>query len=199
MEARLMKLLGKSSVSSVLGGVLTVVWVLLVITTAAVVLLGVVGVVKPDVIPLTEQPRYFNLQFSPAVNNGNAKPVHEPEMFQIEKTEFWIKEPALIVNGTVNYRAGSPFTGENAVRLRYVGWTTIGIEIWGAIFYNVLGVLLKNGLSIKGVTLSIRWDSVVANLLGKHLAIIFLGFVILVIAEVFRQGTVLREEQELTI
>jgi hypothetical protein len=62
-----------------------------------------------------------------------------------------------------------------------------------------LAVLIQNAVVIKGMVVRLQWESIVGELLAIRGYQLFTGFVILVIAAVFRTGSQLREEQALTI
>lgn len=62
-----------------------------------------------------------------------------------------------------------------------------------------LAVLIQNAVVIKGMVVRLQWEAIVGELLAVRGYQLFTGFVILVIATVFRTGSQLREEQALTI
>jgi hypothetical protein len=87
--------------------------------------------------------------------------------------------------------AGTPFVRANAVRIRFIGLVIVAMEV--ARFFILLGqsLFLKANFAFAGLSLS--------TIPRPNLGAILIGIVVLVIAEVFRQGTELREEQELTV
>jgi hypothetical protein len=94
--------------------------------------------------------------------------------------------------------AGTPFVNENARRIGMMGFCFIGAELVRILLEGILLITyLKKTISVPGTRLSyldffFYWD-------WLNLEIIFAGFILLVIAEVFKVGINLREEQELTI
>ena len=93
--------------------------------------------------------------------------------------------------------AGTPFVNENAGRISMMGFCLIGAELVRIFIEGILIFYLKGTVSVPGARVSyldfnFYWD-------WLNLEIIFAGFIILVIAEVFKVGINLREEQELTI
>ncbi len=87
--------------------------------------------------------------------------------------------------------AGSPFVSENARRLRLIGLVIVAVEIFRVLL--VFGQSLYLRAHIATIGISLRNDP------RPHLGVLFLGLVMLVIAEVFRRGTELHEEQQLTV
>lgn len=86
---------------------------------------------------------------------------------------------------------GDPFARVNAIRIRWIGILVIVLEL--AKGMAVVGYVhyLRSHFEFVGLTL--RGDSLL------DLEVLFLGGVLLVIAEVFRLGAELREEQQLTV
>jgi hypothetical protein len=88
-------------------------------------------------------------------------------------------------------RDGQPFVAENAVRLRKIGWAVIigeALRTLVALFENAYAA---NHFSVSSLTFVVRPDYNALTVIG--------GLIILVIAEVFRAGTRLDEEQSLTV
>jgi hypothetical protein len=86
---------------------------------------------------------------------------------------------------------GNPFVAENAIRIRRVAFAVIISDLVGAAI-----VFAENSYATAHVAIAgLRFD------VGPHIngRIIGYGLIILVIAEVFRAGTRLDEEQSLTI
>jgi hypothetical protein len=86
---------------------------------------------------------------------------------------------------------GLPFIPENARRIRRVGFTVIFGEVGRAVLVYYCRYYTSLHFTAKGARFIPSTDLSVITILG--------GFAILVIAEVFREGTRLREEQSLTI
>ena len=84
---------------------------------------------------------------------------------------------------------GDPFVPENAGRLRII-WITVACA---EIFRLVSGVFLSILENIEATTEALEFD------IGFRFYIWFLVMALIVIAEIFREGTRLRREQKLTI
>jgi hypothetical protein len=78
-------------------------------------------------------------------------------------------------------RAGDPFVAENAVRLRRIAWTVLGLEL----LHLAVGAVIA-GTSSQGHTHDIDWNFSVTRWLAVLLAF--------VLARVFEQGTRMRED-----
>ncbi len=92
---------------------------------------------------------------------------------------------------------GTPFVNENARRIRMLGFCLIGAELVRIFYQYFIVTYLKGTVSVPGARVSYVDFGFYLDWL--NLEIIFAGFIILVIAEVFKIGINLREEQELTI
>lgn len=88
-------------------------------------------------------------------------------------------------------RDGHPFVAANARRVRTIGWLVIGGEIARAVIVFLENDYARRFFSVDGLQFTARADFSVAAIIE--------GLVILVIAEVFRAGTRLDEEQSLTV
>ena len=90
-------------------------------------------------------------------------------------------------------RRGSPFLRPNARRLRNVGLVVVLSDLLGAACRYAVGAAILDRTTVRGLALRplLDWESLLGYLV--------LGLVILVIAEVFRQGAALAEEQSLTV
>ena len=88
-------------------------------------------------------------------------------------------------------REGKPFAEANAPRLRQVGIAVIVLELAraGAVLFE--SYYASTHFAADGIRFVATPDF--------HAAAIFYGLLILVVAEVFRQGTQLYEEQSLTV
>jgi hypothetical protein len=86
----------------------------------------------------------------------------------------------------------NPFTRKNGTRLRAMGITVIIASVfWTKIYSLLLTLMVKGKISIEGI--KIRSNS------HFDFQVILLGLIIIVISEVFRLGSEMKEEQELTI
>jgi hypothetical protein len=86
----------------------------------------------------------------------------------------------------------NPFTRKNGTRLRAIGITTIIASIfWKKIYSLLISSLVSGKISIEGI-------KIISNS-NFDFQVILLGLIIIVISEVFRLGSEMKEEQELTI
>lgn len=86
---------------------------------------------------------------------------------------------------------GTPFTGENVSRIRIIGIAVIA----GALLQNAVHIL--NGIYLSGV---LRMPGLESGVNMKvDLTGILVGAVVIILAEVFRYGAGLQEEQDLTV
>lgn len=93
--------------------------------------------------------------------------------------------------------SGDFFIKENISRIRKIGIVTIILSI-----VDALGTLLTSKflspVSIENFQASLFWEGTF-NIFQRHVHGIFMGLVILAIAEIFRFGAKLKEEHELTV
>jgi len=93
--------------------------------------------------------------------------------------------------------AGDFFAWDNISRVRKIGLVTVFLNV-----IDALGTLIQaqflSPVSIENVQVSIFWEGAF-NIFQRTLQGIFMGLVILAIAEIFRIGARLKEEQELTV
>lgn len=87
----------------------------------------------------------------------------------------------------VTLTRGDPFHPQNARRLRLIGLILAGLEILNQLASDIVFMLLPDGVGEHGLSL------------GLNLTAWFSVGVVLVLAEVFREGARLRREAELTI
>jgi hypothetical protein len=83
-------------------------------------------------------------------------------------------------------RAGEPFTMDNAGRLRTIAWALLGLEL-----LNICVVAIASAVSKQGVPLRINGNLHITG----WLAILLL----FVLAQVFLEGTRMREDLEGTV
>jgi len=217
-----MKMLGKSSVSSVLSNILFIAWILWLIAGLFLLFYSTITIIDPGELSFRSFRDFSFLYALPSnaveesiqINNPGPdilKAVIKP----LAELHFNTRNRWFILNfWSVIYiyytlfllvmyhlrefleslKTGNPFIKKNAGRIRIIGLFIIGAEILR--FLSVFGFILylKNKISITGSW--IYWESFKSHF---NLGTLFLGFVILVIAEIFRLGAKLQEEQELTI
>jgi hypothetical protein len=98
---------------------------------------------------------------------------------------------ALIRDILASVADGEAFTNENALRMRKIGLIVVGIEALDFAGTFLAWLLLPHWLVPLGI--SIRVSPVAsAKMIG-------IGLVIIILAEVFREGAVIKEEQGLTV
>jgi hypothetical protein len=88
-------------------------------------------------------------------------------------------------------RAGQPFVVANATRIRRIAYAVIAAEIARSLFAYVGMRYVMANFAVQGVRFEATPD--------VNAVVLVCGLIILVIAEVFREGTRLDEEQSLTI
>jgi Protein of unknown function (DUF2975) len=87
--------------------------------------------------------------------------------------------------------AGTPFVVDNANRLRFVGLAVIVYELVTMCMKLALSMWAVRNLSVRGLT--VRW------MFDPRIEVLLAGAVILLVAEVFRVGTRLQQDHDLTI
>jgi hypothetical protein len=92
---------------------------------------------------------------------------------------------------------GQFFVAGNVKRLRIRGWLIVLSQIL-AVAYGIPFIFLLKNISVPGMR-SILFNDYWIDALGSTGKKIFVGLVVLCIAEIFRLSTGLREERELTI
>jgi hypothetical protein len=88
-------------------------------------------------------------------------------------------------------RDGRPFVAANATRLRNIGWAVIAGETLRTALALMENSYAAGHFAVSGLTFEVRPDYDALTLIS--------GLIILAIAEVFRAGTRLDEEQSLTV
>lgn len=88
-------------------------------------------------------------------------------------------------------RDGEPFDIENAVHLRWLGWLLIAAHSVGAVVWFVLSSTAIHALTASNVTLHAP--------LALDLRVILMGFALIALAEIFRHGAELEDEQSLVV
>ena|SRR5438552_718707 len=88
-------------------------------------------------------------------------------------------------------RDGKPFVPRNAIRVRRIGWIVIALELVRSMMSYVGSYNIMRAFAGEGLRFDARADLNVFTIVN--------GLIILAIAEVFRAGTRLDEEQSLTV
>jgi hypothetical protein len=86
---------------------------------------------------------------------------------------------------------GSPFTLDNARRIRWIAWIVIGGELLGPLVEYGAQLYVMANFEVQGMTLNAD--------IGLDFSTVFAGFVLLVIAELFRVGAGLQKDRDLTV
>ncbi|HOJ58202.1 MAG TPA: DUF2975 domain-containing protein [Bacillota bacterium] len=87
--------------------------------------------------------------------------------------------------------AGNPFARENVSSIRRIGGAVITGAVVRSLVQTAFGLFFAQNVAIPGVDFTAK--------LTLDFVTLFLGFVILVLAEIFRMGSELKEEQDLTV
>jgi hypothetical protein len=210
-----MKIMGKRSVFSFVSAIVNIGWygaIVLLVLSAALLLVAPwvdpprieVGFavpaafsIDPDAHPLTSLPsRLENVHLDAARGSLRFSPrssgvVAGGAIFLIAffSMVIWVLGQFRAVFRTL--REGHPFVADNAIRIRRIGYAVILAEI-GLAALDYIGMhYTMTHFSVQGLRFEARPT---LNIVG-----IMCGLIILVIAEVFREGTRLDEEQSLTV
>jgi hypothetical protein len=209
-----MKTIGKSSLSSVLKVILDVVWYLSIAGLALAVVLAAMSVLKRGNVP-----GHLNIPVLVSIDPGCysiSAPDYGITGAELEEVsaDLHFRSPggqlllffaayiavALGILMVVIYQlrnilgtlaAGSPFVAANAWRIRFIGWAVIVGEVAQAFIEFMGQIIVKATFEATGVTFGWHFHMSFQTL--------FWGFVILAVAEVFRLGVELREDQSLTV
>ncbi len=87
--------------------------------------------------------------------------------------------------------SGTPFIEANVRRIRWIGLIAVGAELAHEAFDHLLQLAIRGGTEATGLTVSPSWNLDPAALL--------LGLVVIALAEVFRHGSRLQLESDLTV
>lgn len=204
-----MKALGKGSIASIVEVGLTIAWVILWVTLGLwlIAALGygvfmalvAAGTVDPSTLSAAPEGQ-FRIQISGV----------ETEAFgALSWTDWHFIVPALLVGGVTiggtliivhrlrrlfdSFRSGEPFRRENAHHLRVIWITMVVIELTRYALLVTIGVLL----SVFGVPDSVGQATFTID--SDNFSTWMSILILIVLAEVFREGARLKEEQELTI
>ena len=98
----------------------------------------------------------------------------------------------------ITLQDGKPFIRENARRIRWVAYAVIGIGLASLLVGGAVFILLQDPFRMAGVAVMPYWPALIMHA-GDALNSVFWGFLVLLIAEIFRQAVLLKEEQDLTV
>ncbi len=90
-----------------------------------------------------------------------------------------------------NLSSGNPFERKNIVYIRNIGFTLLAGELVVWLIFFIINLIYKESFTLSAGKMDMGTN--------PNIVTIFTGLIILVIAEIFRTGAILREEQELTI
>ena len=217
-----MKMLGKRSVSSVLKVTLDVLIFITIVLGALSIFLLLMAALSGNTAPHDE---FVNLEIPYKLDKTGRQPEIQPleatlggmalgmevsRELTVNLTKWWFLLLIVIFTSVLvgvflfilfqlrhllaSLTEGNPFIIKNAKRLRIIGL----VIIIGELFFNLTrictAVIIDASARIEGAKLV--WSELIS---GFSLPTLFLGIVILIIAEIFRLGVYMREEQELTI
>lgn len=205
-----MKALGKGSIASIVQiglsiarivlWVAFIAWALAAVAYFIFILLTTVGVIDPASIQAIDTSGQFQVRID-GIDPGALR--------DLKWTDWHIFGPALLTGGVTiggsllivgrlrrlfdSFTSGEPFRRENATHLRVIWITMVAIEVSRYALLALFGVMF--GLfgapdSVGSASFSINSDN-----FSNWMSILIL----IVLAEVFREGARLKEEQELTI
>jgi F0F1-type ATP synthase membrane subunit c/vacuolar-type H+-ATPase subunit K len=204
-----MKALGKGSIASIVEVGLAIAWVVLWAALAALALaavsyavfMGLVSAGAIDAASVAEAGSNGNIRIEVSGVDGEA-------FDQLRWTDWPIISLGMLTGAVTiigslvivwrlrrlfdSFRSGEPFRRENARHLRVIWMTMIVIEVSRYVLMVLFGVLLA-GIGAGSIgDATFRID-------GENLSTWMSILILIVLAEVFREGTRLKEEQELTI
>lgn len=208
------RLLGRKSVSSFLRVLVEIAWYGLIL--AAIILLAAGVLTVLDVSPPGMRLSLWTVPFEidPSVYQIRAGELGGAGQIVDATGELVLRDPARWLTLTVvlgalvgvgfglvaidqlrrifrTLIAGEPFVVENVGRIRVIAGIIIGLEIFEAAVRFVSSLFLRSQLVSDGITF--RSD------VNLQMGAIFAGLVLLVLAEIFRIGAELREDQALTV
>lgn len=193
LSTRLARPLGEKSLSSSLSTALKVAHVLFSISFGLAIVTAVVG------IGLSIAHAFNWVPAMPSVS-GTGRTVFNHWTIAVPYLAFAVigtRGALLIVQRLqrifASFVANEPFAPDNAIHLRSIWVTLIVIEI-----SRIMAWVLMHGLT---AVFASNEDITFPKGLGEPLDLVrlFLVFVVLILAEVFRRGTQLRNEAELTV
>lgn len=194
-----MKYLGENSVSSWMGAVLKIAWVLGVVATISVTLAVFVLAVAGDAVI----PRQLSSGLT--ITSGGLKvQIMEQYVEPMHRTLFLALLLAGAATGGVvlaiirnlqfilaTFAANKPFCLENSKRLRAMGWILLVWSLIEAASGLALGVMIAHMNTLPGLQISPN--------LRVNPSILLMAALCFIFAEIFRLGVKLKKDSELTI
>jgi hypothetical protein len=187
-----MRITGKRSTSALLSGFLGLAWYFLFVAIVAVL----VGLVAIAASPQSQVDLRLYTQFLRLTFIGS----RGAEARMIAVGGLGLVLLGLVIAQSIVYRLrkilaslneGEPFAIGNSRHVRAIGMTVLAGSILNAIGSIAVGYLATSSIHLAGIDLSPR--------AGSPLSGIFLGLVILVLASVFRRGSELQEDHDMTV
>lgn len=207
-----MKAMGKSSMSSALKVILDIVWYIMLLALAALVVATLCSMVKPSVmrvdllLPFEIDESVYEIG-CPDLGVGTAiiteafgKLVFRGDSRAVVLSFFGAVATYLVASLLVvlllrrifrTLVAGDPFVRVNAARIRWIGLIVILSELYETLVIYATAFYLRGNFTLDGIVVRLDYR--------PELTVIFVGGVLLVLAEVFRLGAELREEHVLTV
>jgi hypothetical protein len=207
-----MKALGKGSIASIVQIGLSIAWWVLILTTVAwalitlayaffMVMVGLTAI-DPGSIPVPDQDNGDGLQIQ-------ISGIDPAALAGLKWTDWHIFAPVLLVGGVAlggsliivgrlrrlfaSFTSGEPFRRENAQHLRVIWITMVVIELSRYALLAIVGL----ALGVFGAPDSVGRASFSID--SENLSSWMSILILIVLAEVFREGARMKEEQELTI
>jgi hypothetical protein len=88
-------------------------------------------------------------------------------------------------------RDGAPFDADNARRLRWLGLSLFGVALLNGVVEFVTSLAVRRGLSASGITVPVA--------MPIDGSLVFVAFVLVVLARIFRRGADLEHDQSLVV
>lgn len=184
-----MECLGRRSASSALKAVLDLAWYLGLAGVAVMVLFQVRFLMGgwAGSLQITTPGLVFRF-------TGGIPDLRALLVFQFSVIFYWLAGLLVLyqLRGIfATLAAGTPFSGDNVRRIRIIGMAVIAGSLLKTVVYTMIGLHIADLVQVPGLEVQGRIE--------LDLGGIFLGMVVLVLAEVFRHGARLQEEQDLTV
>ncbi|HTV79898.1 MAG TPA: DUF2975 domain-containing protein [Steroidobacteraceae bacterium] len=192
VSSALVQPLGRRSVSSTLAVLLKIAKVLISIAFAFAAVMAVFGIPLSIVVAThTVNPHVLN---GPGYNRLAHWTVAIPELlYAVIATRAALAIVRRLEKVFASFVANDPFARDNAAHLRAIWVLLLVIEISRIVGYVAMHTLTQLYAAAAGVVFPPSLQNPI------DLVRLFVIFVVLILAEVFRQGTLLREETQLTV
>jgi len=211
-----MRIFGRSSVSSVMNTLLKTAWLVSWIVVILVILVGVIQMFSPDLVNEyytyvhvgVNKTLFFFTGSSPEPAASDTRLVIAPGYIRLLRMDtdfvrlslvftllFWVMGMVIIQNlrrffTTLTFQ-GSPFVMENVRYLKVVGYTIMASAPIRGIYEWLFGNYLMRNIRLEG--------AVFKSIFSLEISSVFLGLIVIVMAEILRRGIELQNEQNLTV